>query len=109
MKYFKKKSGIFLRRITKLRFILAVAFLSIGTLISIVLYFNMDPELMTKLSFYANLANPSVEIVRVQAGLRKEEVAEILTHKLNWTRADQSEFMHAHLAMNMVDREGRYC
>ena len=108
MKYFKKKLGIFLRKATKLRFILAVAFLSVGTLVGIVFYFNMDPELMTKLSFYANLANPSVEIVRVQAGLRKEEVAEILTHKLNWTGADQSEFINAHLAMNMADQEGRY-
>src|SRR3989338_9094536 len=41
-----------------------------------VIYYKFNPELLAKLSFYIDLANPSMRIVRVQEGLRKEEVAE---------------------------------
>ena len=68
----------------KLKYLAIILILLIGTLLGIVYYYGLDPSLLTKLSFYENLANPSVRIVRVQEGLRKEEIAEIMFDKLDW-------------------------
>lgn len=60
---------------------------------SIVFYYKFDPSLLAELSFYANLANPSMRIVRVEEGLRKEEVAQILEDKLDWDEKDRIDFL----------------
>lgn len=60
---------------------------------SIVLYYKFDPSLLTKISFYINLANPYVRIVRVQEGLRKEEVAEVVGDKLDWSEKEKEDFI----------------
>ncbi len=65
-----------------------------GIVLSIVFYYKFDPALLTKLSFYVNLANPSMRIVRVQEGLRKEEVAEVLKYKLDWSEKDKENFIN---------------
>lgn len=48
----------------------------------IVVFYRLDPSLLAKLSFYLDLANPSVKVVQVQEGLRKEQIAEVVGEKL---------------------------
>ncbi|MEK7060168.1 MAG: endolytic transglycosylase MltG [Patescibacteria group bacterium] len=92
----------------KLKYLAILLILLIGTLLGIVYYYGLDPSLLTKLSFYENLANPSVRIIRVQEGLRKEEIAEIMFNKLDWGEAQKNDFVNAHLALNSTNLEGRY-
>jgi len=73
-----------------------------------IFYYKFDSNLLTRLSFYVNLANPSMKIVRVQEGLRKEEIAEILVKKFGWTDIEKNDFIHAHVSLNTQDLEGRY-
>ena len=73
----------------KLRYIIAIFLLSIGVLIGIVKYYGIDPSLLSSLSFYADLANPSIRIVRVQEGLRKEEIANVMADKLGWDEIEK--------------------
>lgn len=60
------------------------------------------------LSFYENLANPSVKIVQIREGLRKEEIAEIMAEKLGWDESEKDEFVNAHIALNTKNLEGHY-
>ena len=69
---------------------------------------GFDPESLSKLSFYFDLANPSVKVVRVEEGLRKEEIAELVGDQLGWSPLERNMFINAHLAFNTYDREGRY-
>ncbi|MFI5205668.1 MAG: endolytic transglycosylase MltG, partial [Candidatus Paceibacterales bacterium] len=77
-------------------------------LIGMVAYYNIDPGLLLTLSFYEDLANPSIRIVRVQEGLRKEEIAEVMGDKLNWSIEQKTEFINAGLAVNNTNFEGHY-
>ncbi|MCX6751550.1 MAG: endolytic transglycosylase MltG [Candidatus Nomurabacteria bacterium] len=92
----------------KLKYLATLLVLLIGTLLGIVYYYGLDPALLTKLSFYENLANPSVRIVRVQEGLRKEEIAEVMFNKLDWGEAQKNDFINTHLALNSTNSEGYY-
>ncbi len=71
---------------------------------SIVIYYKFDPELLTRISFYVNLANPYVRIVKVQEGLRKEEVAEVVGDRLGWGDAEKQDFINSQGS----DVEGHY-
>lgn len=71
-------------------------------------YYDFSPLVLTSLKFYEDMANPSVKIVRVPEGLRKEEIAEIMATKLNWSEDDKEEFINAHLALNTENLEGKY-
>lgn len=71
-------------------------------------YYRFDPGLFARLSFYLDLANPSVKVVRVQEGLRKEEVADLMSVKLGWDETDKEDFLKLHLAYNTADAEGMY-
>src|SRR3989338_4409427 len=92
----------------KLKYIITIVLVLMGILFGIVYYYGFSPSLLTKLSFYQSLANPSVRIIRVQQGLRKEEVAGVLMNELNWVEEDKSDFLNAHLALNIPNIEGRY-
>lgn len=70
--------------------------------LGIVFYYKFDPALLTRLSFYIELANPSMRIVRVQEGLRKEEVAQVVADKLDWGEKEKEEFI------NEANIEGHY-
>lgn len=59
----------------------------------IVFYYKFDPSLLSKLSFYVDLANPSMRIVKVNEGLRKEQVAEVVGDKLDWSDKEKEEFI----------------
>ncbi len=72
------------------------------------LYYHLDFSLLTSLSFYADLANPSIRIVRVEEGLRKEQIADIMAAKLGWDGGEKSDFITNHLALNSTNLEGKY-
>ncbi|MDQ3075511.1 MAG: endolytic transglycosylase MltG [bacterium] len=74
----------------------------------VVFYYKLDPALLAKLSFYIDLANPSVKIVRIQEGWRKEQIGEELAEKIGWDETEKSTFINAHIALNTQDLEGRY-
>ncbi|HEY4513552.1 MAG TPA: endolytic transglycosylase MltG [Candidatus Paceibacterota bacterium] len=92
----------------KIKFLLALLAFSVGGVLYLVFYYSLDPALLTKLSFYANLANPSVRIVKIQEGLRKEEVADVMAGALGWSDSEVKDFINIHLALNSANMEGRY-
>ncbi|MFA5791856.1 MAG: endolytic transglycosylase MltG [Candidatus Paceibacterota bacterium] len=74
-------------------------------ILSIVVYYKFDPALLSRLSFYVNLANPSMRIVRIQEGLRKEEIVEVVASKLDWSVAEKEDFINN---TNGASVEGHY-
>lgn len=82
--------------------------LSVGTLIGMMTHYNIDFSLLGSLSFYQNLANPSMKMVYIQEGLRKEEIAEIVGTKLGWNEKEKNTFINAHLALDTDNLEGKY-
>ncbi len=87
-------------------------FLSIALLATIplivVFYYRLDPTLLTRLSFYVGLANPYIRIVKIDTGLRKEEIAEIVAKKLDWNEEAKNTFINSYITSNIDNREGRY-
>ena len=75
------------------KYILIFLTLIVTAVLSSVFYYRFDPELLTNLSFYLNLANPYMRIVRVEEGLRKEQVADILREKLDWDEGEKEDFI----------------
>ena len=92
----------------KLRYIIILFLLSIGVLVGLIKHYGIDPSLLSSLSFYADLANPSMRIVRVQEGLRKEEIALVMADKLGWDESQKGDFINIHLALDSDNLEGRY-
>src|SRR3989338_9806735 len=88
--------------------VLAVGLILISAVLFTVVYYRLDPALLAELSFYQNLANPYVRIVRVEEGLRKEEVVEALARKLDWDAQAKANFLNAEFALNIESGEGRY-
>lgn len=84
------------------KYVFSSVILFLLVVVSIVFFYKFDPALLADLSFYANLANPNVRIVRVQEGLRKEEVAEVMMNTLDWNEEDKKDFI------NSANVEGRY-
>ena len=89
-------------------YVILAVLLVILSIVDIFSYYGFDFSLLSELSFYENLANPSVRIVRIQEGLRKEEIAEIIGEKLDWSEGQKNEFINAHLALNRTNLEGYY-
>jgi hypothetical protein len=56
------------------------------------------------LAILSNLANPSMRVVRVVEGSRREEVAEVLVDKLNWNEQQKIAFLQS----DGVNVEGHY-
>lgn len=88
--------------------IISLFAVSVGGFLTMFFHYGFEPSLLTSLSFYQNLANPSVRVVRVQEGLRKEEIAEVVGEKLGWTDNEKSEFVNGHLALKSENLEGKY-
>lgn len=72
--------------------------------ISVVFYSKKNPEFFAQLSYYSQLANPSMRLVRVEEGSRREEIAEVLMDKLDWDEQDKRMFLRS----ESVNVEGRY-
>lgn len=77
--------------------VLFIGFLSI-------LSFYFDKETLTRLSFYMDLANPSVKTVKLYPGLRKEEIVEVLGKKLAWSENEKNKFLN----LNQKNIEGKF-
>ncbi|MDO8552944.1 MAG: endolytic transglycosylase MltG [bacterium] len=92
----------------KLKISIIIFLLLVGGIFYVIFHYGFDPALITRLSFYENLANPSVRIVRVQEGLRKEEIANLLADKLDWDQKEKNDFVNIHLALNTTNLEGHY-
>ena len=82
--------------------------LSAGSLAGMIHYYELDPKVLLSLSFYENLANPSIRMVKIQEGLRKEQIAEVVGNKLGWDDEERDEFINMHLALDTDNLEGRY-
>jgi UPF0755 protein len=92
----------------KFKHILIFSGFSIVVVLFLFFYARLNLSVFTDISFYLDLANPSVRMVRVQEGMRKEEIAQILYQKLNWNIEDKENFINIHLALDSPDLEGRY-
>ncbi|MEQ1500110.1 MAG: endolytic transglycosylase MltG [Parcubacteria group bacterium] len=99
----RSKKGVYRKYI--LLTILSVFILSLGVTIK---FYNLDFSILTNISFYENIANPSVRIIKINEGLRKEEIAKIMGDKLGWDEGQKEEFLNAHLALNRDNLEGYY-
>lgn len=95
-------------KIRKAHFVLTPVLVMIVIVLFIVFYYQLDPKLLADISFYQNLANPSVKIVKVQPGLRKEQIAESVGKKLEWTEIEKASFLNSHVALNTENLEGKY-
>lgn len=71
-------------------------------------HYNIPFSELTSLSFYQNLANPSVRMIYIQEGWRKEQVAESVGAKLGWDDKEKEEFLNAHIALGKKTSEGFY-
>ncbi|MDQ3245269.1 MAG: endolytic transglycosylase MltG [bacterium] len=75
----------------------------------VVVYYKIDPALLAEISFYQDLANPNIKIIKIQEGLRKEQVVETIAKKLEWTEVEKQNFLNAHLALEDTNElEGKY-
>ena len=97
-----------MKKLKKFKVFLVLIVLGFGVIVSILFYYSLDPALLAKISFYLDLANPSVRIVRIQEGLRKEEVADVMANKLGWDANAKNDFINVHLALNTTNQEGHY-
>ncbi len=77
-------------------------------IVSTILYYGLGFSDLTDPSFYQNLANPSIKIIKINEGLRKEEIANIMGNKLGWNEEEKFEFINAHVALNKNNQEGYY-
>ncbi|TSC55050.1 MAG: UPF0755 protein [Parcubacteria group bacterium LiPW_30] len=67
--------------------------------------------LSDNISSVASLANPSIKHIRVQPGMRKEEIADILAKKLNWDAKAENIFLTTRSVVALDDikfTEGYY-
>lgn len=71
-------------------------------------YYHIPVSDLASLSFYENLANPSVRMIYIQEGWRKEQVAESVGSKLGWDEEEKKDFLNAHLALGKETSEGFY-
>lgn len=92
----------------KLSILISMFTILISGFLGIFFYYGFDIGSLASLSFYENVANPSMRVVRVQEGLRKEEIAEIMAEKLDWSEREKNQFINAHLALESSDFEGKY-
>src|SRR3989344_3245137 len=77
------------------KYILILFALLAFIVLSVVFYYKFDPSLLAKLSFYVSLANPYMRIVRVEEGLRKEEIATVVAEKLDWDMQQKEDFINS--------------
>jgi UPF0755 protein len=82
--------------------------LSVSALGLLFYTFNIPLSDLTSLSFYENLANPSMRMVNIPEGLRKEEIANTLANDLGWNDFEKTTFLNAHIALGKQNLEGYY-
>lgn len=92
----------------KWKTVLILLVVALGGLSIIIKYYEFEWSNLVSLSFYENLANPSVRIVKIQEGLRKEEIADIIAEKLDWDESEKEQFTNTHLAIKEGKVEGYF-
>lgn len=92
----------------KLKYVITLFIVALGIFVGMMYHYNLDWSLLSSLGFYEDLANPSVKIVRIGEGLRKEEVANVLVSKFGWSETQKNDFLNAHLAYAKESYEGQY-
>jgi len=92
----------------KQKYIIGFILLLIAIISFFIFYLKLDTSLLTRLSFYLDLANPSVKLVRVEAGLRKEQIAQIVGDKLFWNDLEKEQFLNLNIIPETDSQEGRY-
>lgn len=92
----------------KWRTVIILLTISLTSFIGLIWHYNFEYKELANLSFYENLANPSMRIIRISEGLRKEEVANIISKKLNWSEKDENKFLNTNLAYAQENLEGKY-
>lgn len=63
---------------------------------------------MSQWQIFRMLANPGMKYVKIAAGLRKQEIADVMGDKLDWTDVEKREFVNVHLDLDEDDLEGKY-
>lgn len=92
----------------KWKVVIILLILAILGLVGIIKYYGFEWKVLADISFYENLANPSIRIVKIGEGLRKEQIAKTISDKLNWSEKDIQKFENAKLAVNIENPEGYY-
>ncbi len=90
------------------RYALAISAILLLTIFGRVLYYQLDWSVLADLSFYLDMANPSMRIVKIKPGMRQEEVVATISKKLGWTDTEKKEFENAHIAFGKESLEGYY-
>ncbi len=104
--YFKAMKRPF--RIKKVPYFFIFPFIPLIALGYLLHYYHIPFSELASLSFYQNLANPSVRMIYIQEGWRKEQVAESVGAKLGWDEQDKEDFLNAHIALGKKTSEGFY-
>lgn len=71
-------------------------------------HYHIPFSSLISFEFYQNLANPSVRMIYIQEGWRKEQVAESVGNKMGWDDEEKQEFLDAHIALGLETSEGFY-
>lgn len=103
----KKKGKKWIFKI-KLVHIASLAIITVSSFIGLAIKYNIPLNEFASLSFYENLANPSMRIVNIREGLRKEEIALIFERKFGWNEEEKDKFLNAHLAFGKENLEGYF-
>jgi UPF0755 protein len=96
-------------QVSKLNTILILS-LSILLIIGCIFFYvgYAKPLGLTFKEAYKNIASPNVRYVRIDAGMRREEVAERFAKTLGWTAAEKSQFLVIHTKANNNNAEGYF-
>ncbi len=92
---------------------LSIIGLCVLSFIGLALYSNIPASELASLSFYTAIANPSVRIVAVAQGERKEQIADNLATNFGWDELQKDAFLGTPLALapssdNSSNLEGHY-
>lgn len=92
----------------KIPYTLAIPLIPLFALGFLLTHYHVPFRDLLSFEFYQNLANPSVRMIYIQEGWRKEQVAESVGKKLGWDEEEKEEFLNAHIALGKETSEGFY-
>ncbi len=88
-------------------FAVAMALLVIGSCIGIY-YLKIKPLGLSLWESYQNIASPNIRTIKIDAGMRKEEIVVRFAKTLGWTEAEQKQLIAIHTKANNNRSEGYY-
>jgi UPF0755 protein len=63
---------------------------------------------MSDWDIFRSLADPSLRYVKIEPGMRKQEIADAVGDSLGWDTVEKRELVNVNLDMNVDDLEGKY-